>query len=150
VSKEGVQNNLFIINSLRSFLCSLQRNEPKKRRPAAWPAALLAKHINTASSQTRARPIGPQTSDSFFQYSCASLGCAATGFKTLKAEPYNTLRISFRHPPIKGGETQVPITTGRKEWGRRVITPSPLVGEGRRDEGLVKSNTADGLCWAPC
>jgi hypothetical protein len=48
-----VQKRLFLKFLLCSFLCSLQRNEPKKGRPATRPAAALTKDMFTAAARTR-------------------------------------------------------------------------------------------------
>jgi len=70
------------VKTVRSFLCAAQRNEPKKSRPAAWPSALLAKHLIAAAARTRFA----QTACRLHPHSNTLLGCAATGFKTLKAK----------------------------------------------------------------
>ena len=54
----------------------------RKARPAAWPSALLAKHLIAAPSKTRSA----QTICRLHPPSNTSLGYAATGFKTLKTK----------------------------------------------------------------
>jgi hypothetical protein len=45
-------------------------------------------------------------------------------------EAYIYRAIIYRHPPLKGGETEAPIPAGSKYFGQRITSPSPLAGEG--------------------